>query len=101
MVLNTTDEDVLVDRQGRPYFLWDTDMPLEEFRRRLDDPDPRVSGYVHGKLMRQAKPDDVFLFTTRKRIRELWPHLDRYLGHAREFWHWIFTKWEEDGRDRQ
>jgi len=99
--MNPTDERILVDGKGRPYFLWDTDMSLEEFRRRLDDPDPRVSGYLHGKLMRQAKPDDVFLFTTPRRIRELWPHLDRYLGRTRDFWHWIFAEWEVDGRDWQ
>jgi hypothetical protein len=36
--------------------------PLEEFRERLRDPDPAVRAYYLGKLMRQAKPDDVFTF---------------------------------------
>lgn len=31
-------------------------------RAGLRDPDPDVRAYLVGKLMRQAKPDDVFLF---------------------------------------
>ena len=99
MALNPTDDRNLADGQGRPYFLWDTAMTLEEFRSRLADPDPRISGYLHGKLMRQAKPDDVFLFTTRDRIRDVWPHLDRHLGRSRDFWRWILERWDEDERD--
>mgnify|MGYP001576817854 FL=1 len=97
--MNPTDTRSLTDGQGRPYFLWDTETTIEEFRRGLADPDPRVSGYLHGKLMRQAKPDDVFVFTTRARIRELWPQIERYLGRSREFWRWILRKWDDDERE--
>jgi hypothetical protein len=76
-------------------------MTIDEFRRALADPDPRIGGYLHGKLMRQAKPDHVFLFTTRARIRELWPHVERHLGRTRGFWHWILRKWDEDERAAQ
>ena len=55
-----TPRDRLVDRAGRPYFLWDTDMMLDEFERRLRDEGPEGRAYLIGKLMRQAKPDDVF-----------------------------------------
>ena len=92
-VLNPTPRSKLVDAQGRPYFLWDQEMTLERFEERLRDPDPDVRAYYTGKLMRQAKPDDVFTFVTRKEIEELWPRLDRYLGNTREFWTWIFEAW--------
>ena len=88
-----------MDEQDGPYFLWDTEMTTEEFRRGRADPDVRVSTYLHGKRMRQAKPDDVFPYTTRARIRELWPQLERYLGRSREFRRWSLRKSDDDDRD--
>lgn len=93
-ILSQTPEHLLIDQVGRPYFLWDSEMSLEDFQAGLADPDPEVRGYLVGKLMRQAKPDDVFYFVTRVEIRELWPHLDRYLGESREFWKWLLEQWE-------
>jgi hypothetical protein len=93
-----TPERHMTDAQNRPYFLWDCDLTLDEFRRRLQDPDPEVRAYLVGKLMRQAKPDDVFLFVRPRAIRELWPRLTRYLGHTRAFWTWLFETWEAQGR---
>lgn len=100
-MLSPTPPDRLVDGQGRPYFLWDCEMTLEQFRRGLEDPEPAVQAYLVGKLMRQAKPDDVFLFVRPGAIRELWPRLARYLGKTREFWTWLFEAWEVEGRARQ
>lgn len=94
-MLNPTAPDQLTDAQGRPYFLWDVDMTLDRFRSKLRDPDPRVRAYLVGKLMRQAKPDDVFTFVTVREIRELWPELERYLGRSRRFWSWLLKRWEE------
>jgi len=97
-VLCPTPPDQLIDQQGRPYFLWDCDLTLADFRSRLEDPDADVRAYFTGKLMRQAKPDDVFTFVSRHTIRELWPRLERYLGQSREFWTWLFATWERQGR---
>jgi hypothetical protein len=93
-MLNPTPARLLVDREGRPYFLWDSDMTLDVFRRGLQDPDAAVRAYLIGKLMRQAKPDDVFSFVTPREIRQLWPLLERYLGKTRGFWTWLFKEWE-------
>lgn len=95
-ILNPTPDAWLVDAQGRPYFLWDLDLTLDEFRRALADPDPTVRGWMAGKLLRQAKPDDVFRFLTVRQIRELWPHAERHLGRSREFWDWLLREWERD-----
>ncbi len=88
-MLNQTPPQRMVDPQGRPYFLWDTDMPLAVFRERLRHPDVEVRAYLVGKLMRQAKPDDVFTFVSFAEIAELWPQLERYLGKSRPFWTWL------------
>lgn len=76
----------LVDRSGRPYFLWDVDMTLDEFRRGLADRDPEVRAYLAGKLLRQARSADVGMFLTNDELRELWPLLSRYLGQTRDAW---------------
>jgi hypothetical protein len=96
-MLNPTPPELLTDQQGRPYFLWDCEMTLDEFRRQLEDSDPDVRAYLIGKLMRQAKPDDVFTFVSPRQIREHWPLLERYLGKTREFWTWLFEAWEAQG----
>jgi hypothetical protein len=81
-----TSPEKLVDARGRPYFLWDLDMTLDEFRQGLRDPDPEVRAYLAGKLLRQAKPGDVLTFLSLDQVRDLWPLLSRYLGRTREAW---------------
>jgi hypothetical protein len=93
-LLAPTPPDRLVDAKGRPYFLWDEDLTLDMFRVRLADPDPEVRAYYLGKLMRQAKPDDVFTFVTLDEIKALFPLAMRYLGRSREFWTWLLGCWK-------
>jgi hypothetical protein len=90
-LLAQTPPDRLVDARGRPYFLWDVDMTLDRFRELLASEEDDVRGYALGKLMRQAKPDDVFLFVTLSRIRRDWDLVERYLGKTRPFWTWLLA----------
>ena len=92
-ILNPTPPELLVDAKGRPYFLRDVDLTLDRFREMLAGEDLEVRAYLVGKLMRKAKPDDVFQFVTLAEIRELWPRVDRYLGPSREFWRWLLDLW--------
>ncbi|CAN5626083.1 hypothetical protein BH11MYX1_BH11MYX1_48130 [soil metagenome] len=74
----------MLDARLRPYFLWDEELTVDQFRARLRDDDPEVRGYYLGKLMRQAKPDDVFLFVSLDELTAQLPSADRYLGpHTR------------------
>ena len=101
-VLNITPRERMTDVLGRPYFLWDCDLTLDGFESLLRDPDPEVRAYNLGRLMRQARPDDVFSFVTLREIRTAWPLLQRYLGRTRAFWTWILDRWENvDGVDRE
>ena len=43
--------------------------------------------------MRQAKPDDVFEFVGLAEISDLWPQLERYLGHSAPMWRWLLERW--------
>lgn len=91
-LLNPTPPDQLCDAQGRPYFLWDLDMTLERFRELLDQGDDDQRAWLLGKLMRQAKPDDVFSFVPAARLRAELPAVSRYLGRTRRFWEWLLTE---------
>jgi hypothetical protein len=97
-MLTPTPPAALTDGRGRPYFLWDCDLDVAEFRERLHDPDAAVRAYFLAKLMRQAKPDDVFEFATLADIREAWPRLNRYLGRSRPFWSWLLEAWADGDR---
>jgi len=95
-ILNPTPPEWMVDGQGRPYFLWDMEMTIERFREQLAGPDPEVRAYLTAKLMRQAKPDDVFEFVTVAQIRADWPRIEPFLGKSRPFWTWLLAAWAED-----
>lgn len=95
-MLFPTPRDKMLDQAGRPYFLWDCDMTLEEFMRRLREENEEGRAYLIGKLMRQAKPDDVFTFVTVPEIVVLWPKLRRYLGRQHPFWLWLLGYWGHD-----
>lgn len=96
---NPTPPHALVDERGRPYFLWDSDMTLDELRRQLASSDPEVKAYYIGKIMRQAKPDDVFEFVDARTIRSLWSLVVPHLGTRREMWEWLFEGWERIARE--
>jgi hypothetical protein len=93
--LAPTPPERLIDERGRPYFLWDEEMDLETFRERLRDSDPAVRAYFLGKLMRQAKPDDVFTFVTLREVEEQLSLVEPYLGRTRPFWLWLLERWRE------
>lgn len=68
-------------------------MTIDQFRQRLHDPDPEVRAYMLGKLMRQAKPDDVLGFVSLDEIDAAWPSVVGYLGEKRPFWAWLRDWW--------
>ncbi len=100
-MLSPTPPAALLDRQGRPYFLWDLDLSLEEFRERLRSPDAAVRLHFLGKLLRQAKPDDALQLVSLAEIAAQWPQLAPTLGRQHDFWRWLLAKKGFDaGADR-
>jgi hypothetical protein len=93
-ILCPTPAHLLVDQQGRPYFLWDMDLTLAQFEAALRTTDRETKAWFVGKLMRQAKPDDVFTFVSEAEIRDLWTDVQPYLGRTRAFWLWLLDAWE-------
>ena len=94
--------DLLVTRtrsDGRqvPYFLWDRDVSVEEFRAILSDPDN--PGYVPmlALLLREARPRDVWAFVSPHDVTAAWDDVVTRLGRRREFWTWVFESWRARG----
>lgn len=96
-MLAPTPPDKLVDQQGRPYFLWDVEMTLEEFERAIRDRESPTRPYLIGKVMRQAKPDDALQFVSPQEMADEWSSFERYLGKTRPFWEWLLEQWERRG----
>ena len=95
MVLSPTPPERMLDSRGRPYFLWDCAMTLQRFEELLRGSDPETHAYLVGKLMRQAKPDDVFTFVRLDEIAAAWPCIVRHLGRTRAFWTWwLADQWK-------
>ncbi len=84
----------LCDARGRPYFLWDCDVTLDELREHLASPDDARRAYWLAKLMRQAKPDDAIALAGLGEMRRLWPQIAHNLGRQRAFWAW-YLHWTD------
>jgi hypothetical protein len=93
-VLCPTPPEKLCDREGRPYFLWDCDVTLDQLRRYLQDEDEAVRDYWRAKVLRQAKPDDALTLMTVAEIRAAWPRIEHVLGRQRAFWAWLLDRIE-------
>ncbi len=69
-------------------------MTDEQFRALLSGAEDERRGVLLGKLMRQAKPDDVFLYISESEIRRSWERLEPHPGRTREFWRWLLETWK-------
>ena len=87
----------LGDPQARPYFLWDEDTTIGEWRAKLAIADDEEKARLLGKMMREARDTDVWFFTTVKEVRRLFPRIERYLGRRRAFWIYLLDAWQAHG----
>lgn len=90
----TTD---LARADERPYFLWDEDRSVAEFRAALGDAAPPERYRLLGKLMREARDTDVWLFVSPQEVWTNFANIKRYLGRRRPFWTYLLTGWRRDG----
>ncbi len=78
-----------VDAQGRPYFLWWTNISLDDFQHKLASPGPDERAYWMGALLREANTRHVWQFVTLDGVCAAWPRLIRYLGRSRGMWAYL------------
>jgi hypothetical protein len=89
--------DDLDDPAAIAYFTWDHPMTVAEIRRRLTEGSEPERHRMLGQILREAKGDDVWKFTTPEEVRDLWPHVEKHLGRRREMWELLFKQWKEQG----
>ena len=71
-------------------------MTLRTLRNRLERSEQdRIR--LLGKILREAREADVWLFSTPEEIDRRWPQLERHLGRRRDFWRFLLDRWHEQG----
>jgi hypothetical protein len=87
----------LADPSAIPYFLWDEPMTVADLQKLLAAADVEQRSYWLGKVLREARDTDVWMFTSPREVASLWPRLHRYLGRRRPFWEFLFRLWRDEG----
>lgn len=87
----------LSQEDRRPYFLWDEDVSVRELRSRLAGPDRYEKRRLLGKLLREARDTDVWLFTSPAEVAREFPSLRHRLGRRLAFWEFLLGGWERLG----
>jgi hypothetical protein len=85
------------DPTARPYFVWDEDITYADLRLRLQSTDPDERALWIGRLMREARYQDVWKLVRLADVLPLMPRIDRHLGRMRAFWRWLIEGWRRDG----
>lgn len=81
----------------RPYFFWDEDTSIAELRATLAGSDAAERARLLGKMLREARDTDVWLFVTPNEVAAALPSLERHLGRRRAFWEFIIGRWRALG----
>lgn len=80
-----------------PSFVWDRRLSEAELRAALRDANHPEHDVLLSLVLREARPDEVWKWTTPEHVAE---HLDRLaprLGRSRAFWQWLFEGWRRLG----
>lgn len=81
-----------------PYFLWDEPMTVEELKRRIREGSYPEQVRLVGKILREARDTDVWLFTTPDFVVEHWDAVSLHAGRRKAFWQFLFNAWAGQGR---
>ena len=87
----------LADPAAVPYFLWDDPMTGAEFRQRLATASAVEQARLLGKLMREARDTDVWIFISPEEVWGKWPVVSPHLGRRRDFWEFLLDHWKREG----
>ncbi len=87
----------LTEVDKRPYFLWDEDISIREFKQRLGGGDATERLRMLAKLMREARDTDVWTFITPQEAADAMPLLARKLGRRQAFWEFLIDGWRRHG----
>ncbi len=80
-----------------PYFLWDEPMTIGELKKKLFSDSGEEKFRLLGKILREARDTDVWKFTSPRFVLENWAKIEKHLGRRREFWEFLFERWQAEG----
>ena len=80
-----------------PYFVWDEPMTVGELRHRLATGSPAEVQRLLGRILREARDPDVWLFTTPSEVLANWAGIRQNLGLRKAFWEFLFGQWRQEG----
>ena len=83
----------LEDPDTIPYFMWDDPMTVSELRTLLRDSSRSERFRLLGRIMREARDNDVWRFTTPDFVVAHWEHLRPHLGRRLGFWSFLLDSW--------
>lgn len=87
----------LSDPDARPYFVWDEAITYAGLRQKLASADLDERALWMGRVMREARYQDVWKLLRLRDVLPLLPRIDRHLGRSRGFWNWLIEGWRADG----
>jgi hypothetical protein len=82
-----------------PYFLWSDDdrVTENELRRKLQSEDVKERALWEGRVLREARFNDVWKYVTLDQVLADWSYLERHLGRRRAFWQFTLDGWRRLG----
>ena len=84
-----------------PYFLWDEPLTVAELKTKLVSASSEEKMRLLGKILREARDTDVWKFTTPEFVWQNWAEIEKHLGRRREFWKFLFERWQAPGLIRE
>jgi len=87
----------LHDATTRPWFVWDEDLSVQELHAILDDERHPRWVELAGKVMREARDDQVWLFLGVARVVARYAEIAPRLGRRRAFWDYLLEAWRRHG----
>ena len=85
------------DLDRRPGFLWDEGLSIRDMQRCISEGDDADRIPLLAKILREARDDQVWHFTTVQQIMDAWPRISPRLGRRRGFWEFLFDAWKRQG----
>ncbi|MBI4668120.1 MAG: hypothetical protein HY747_02860 [Elusimicrobia bacterium] len=82
----------LQNPHGRPYFLWEESLTLEQLKGILCEESPRRYYYM-ARILHEADYNDVWKFIRPQDIAVHWRDIEPYLGNRREYWNFLLAEW--------
>lgn len=72
-------------------------MTVRDLRERLRPSSTPERFRLLGKVLREAKDTDAWLFTSPHEVFQLWHHLSPHLGRRKAFWEFLLGHWRAQG----